>query len=388
VDLTNPTTSQMGRIYINSVDATSSVNISSRTAFSTSTGAIWLGEEANGYLNPLLGNTDEVAMWVGSDERANIADIYNGGVPFDLSTLASAPSHWWRMGDGDSFGGGVWTLNDNIGSYNLDSVNMEEADRVTDVPGGVDTDAQAFITAASITDPTQQSAINQLVVDLKGYSIWTKMKAIYPFVGGTATTHKFNLKDPQDTDAAFRLVFSGGVTHSSTGIKGNGTNGYFDTFLNPSIVFDSTSGGSMFTYIRNNTVTGADLGAFQHIVNYRFQLTTRTTSNETIASALANNYILETNLDSRGFWGVTRPPSSGTYYFIKNANSSSNTDTYYEPNSKLLGLVLGFNSNPYAGTYSDHEFAFTCVADGLTTTESQNLRTSVITFQTALSRNV
>ena len=144
----------------------------------------------------------------------------------------------------------------------------------------------------------------------------------------------------------------------------------------------------MFTYIRNNTVTGADLGAFQHIVNYRFQLTTRTTSNETIASALANNYILETNLDSRGFWGVTRPPSSGTYYFIKNANSSSNTDTYYEPNSKLLGLVLGFNSNPYAGTYSDHEFAFTCVADGLTTTESQNLRTSVITFQTALSRNV
>lgn len=47
----------------------------------------------------------------------------------------------------------------------------------------VDPDAQAFITAASITDPTQQSAINQLVVDLKGYNVWTKMKAIYPFVG-------------------------------------------------------------------------------------------------------------------------------------------------------------------------------------------------------------
>jgi hypothetical protein len=33
----------------------------------------------------------------------------------------------------------------------------------------VDPDAQAFITAASITNPTQQSAVNTLVVDLKGY---------------------------------------------------------------------------------------------------------------------------------------------------------------------------------------------------------------------------
>ncbi len=38
--------------------------------------------------------------------------------------------------------------------------------------GGIDSDAQAFITAASITDATQQSAINTLVTDLKGYEIW------------------------------------------------------------------------------------------------------------------------------------------------------------------------------------------------------------------------
>jgi len=42
----------------------------------------------------------------------------------------------------------------------------------------IDADAQAFITAAAITDSTQQSAINTLVTDLKGYGIWTKMKAI------------------------------------------------------------------------------------------------------------------------------------------------------------------------------------------------------------------
>ena len=99
---------------------------------------------------------------------------------------------------------------------------------------GTDADAQAFITAAAITDATQQSAINTLVVDLKTYGIWTKMKAMYPFVGGTASAHKFNLKDPRDLNAAFRLVFSGGWTHNSNGALPNGTNGYADTFLTPS----------------------------------------------------------------------------------------------------------------------------------------------------------
>ena len=99
--------------------------------------------------------------------------------------------------------------------------------------GGVDPDAQAFITAAGITDPTQQSAINTLVTDLKGYNIWTKFKAIYPIVGGSASSHKFNLKDPRDLDAAFRLNYAIGVNHSSNGMVSNGTSGYADTFLRP-----------------------------------------------------------------------------------------------------------------------------------------------------------
>ena len=91
--------------------------------------------------------------------------------------------------------------------YSISLFNTAHSILARSASGGVDPDAQAFITAASITDPTQQSAINQLVVDLKGYSIWTKMSAIYPMVGGTASSHKFNLKDPRDLDAAFRLVF-------------------------------------------------------------------------------------------------------------------------------------------------------------------------------------
>ena len=121
----------------------------------------------------------------------------------------------------------------------------------------VDPDAQAFITAASITDPTQQSAIDTLVTDLKGYGIWTKTKAIYPFVGGTASSHKFNLKDPQDTDAAFRLVFNGGWTHSVNGAQPNGVNGYADTFLTPSTALSLNS--SHLSYYSRTISNGTEI---------------------------------------------------------------------------------------------------------------------------------
>ena len=118
-------------------------------------------------------------------------------------------------------------------------------------PSGLDPDASAFINAAGITDPTITTAVDTLVTDLKGYGIWTKLKAIYPFVGGTATTHKFNLKDPRDLDAAFRLLFSGGWTHSANGIQSNGTNTFANTFYVPNTECDSQN-NSVSIYIRNN----------------------------------------------------------------------------------------------------------------------------------------
>jgi hypothetical protein len=95
-----------------------------------------------------------------------------------------------------------------------------------------DPDATLFIQVSQITGSTQRGAIVDLVKDLKSNNLWSKMKAVYPMVGGTAETHKWNLKDPRDVDAAFRLTFTGGWTHSSTGAKGNGSNAWANTNLN------------------------------------------------------------------------------------------------------------------------------------------------------------
>ena len=61
-----------------------------------------------------------------------------------------------------------------------------------------DTDAQAFFTAVAgggdTLTTTEKDATNQFVLDLKSAGIWTAMDLIYPFVGGTSTSTKWNLK--------------------------------------------------------------------------------------------------------------------------------------------------------------------------------------------------
>ena len=42
---------------------------------------------------------------------------------------------------------------------------------------------------------------------------------------------KYNLINPQNTDAAYRLTFNGGWSFSKSGLKGNGTNTYADIYF-------------------------------------------------------------------------------------------------------------------------------------------------------------
>ncbi len=72
---------------------------------------------------------DEVAIW-GSDQSANISDIYNSGSTHDLDALTTSPDHWWRMGDGDTYP----TIQDNVGTAHFVMYNMTAADIVTDAP--------------------------------------------------------------------------------------------------------------------------------------------------------------------------------------------------------------------------------------------------------------
>ena len=119
-----------------------------------------------------------------------------------------------------------------------------------------DTDAQAFVTAAGLTSSTQASAINTLVTSLKSAGIWTKMKAIYPMVGGSAASHKFNLKDPKDLDGSYRISFVNGWVHSSSGALSGTGNAYGNLNVNANQIFTSTN-GLLGLYTPSTTTTSS-----------------------------------------------------------------------------------------------------------------------------------
>jgi hypothetical protein len=264
----------------------------------------------------------------------------------------------------------------------------------TDIVGlATDADAQAFITAAVITDPTQITAINNLVVGLKTDGIWTKMKAIYPFVGGTATTHKYNLKDPRDLDAAFRLVFNGGWTHSSTGATPNGTNGYADTKL---ICQTSMFGKDYnFGYYSRTDSDGvlADIGNFYTVGTSSSSLSALTRLGNTLYLDSPNESLRVTavNNNSLGYYISNNATSIGRNVFknnskiINTAFSNNDFPIQVNPNIALSASHIG---NIQGGRFSNRQLAFANFGSALTDTEVTALNSRIITFQTALSRQV
>jgi hypothetical protein len=257
--------------------------------------------------------------------------------------------------------------------------------------GGIDADAQAFITAASITDTTQQSAINTLVTQLKTYGIWTKLKAVYPFVGGTATTHKFNLKDPRDLSSSFRLIFNGGGTHSSTGYKPNG-NAYAQTWLNPSN--DLTNNNYHLShYSRDQITTGnsVDMGCSDGATTYMIGLTHwyEGLNAKGFVAGDFNKLVASTNNNTLGLHIGSRTSTTFAKMYMNGIQTGNELTT-----ANLSGLInrtMVIGGQQTAGgvaEYSTRQCAFASIGDGLTDAEAANFYTAVQTFQTTLGRNV
>jgi hypothetical protein len=235
-----------------------------------------------------------------------------------------------------------------------------------------DPDAQLFITNAAITEPVQQNAVNNLVINLKNYGIWTKMKALYPFVGGTASQHKFNLKNPLDTNAAYRLTFSGGWTHNSNGISGNSINTTSSTFLAANSVLTAAN-GSLSVYCRNTiNESGYDI-AYNEFG---------------IALYGSASYFMWGD----GFPSVNRPATRGFYQLnrlLSITNAKFNTTTILTNSSvgAVNSSIISIGSNGSTASYSSRNYAFASIGNGLTDTEAANYYTAVQTIQTTLSRN-
>jgi len=249
-----------------------------------------------------------------------------------------------------------------------------------------DTDAAAFITLLGLTG-TDSSAICGLVTDLKDSSLWASMQAIYPMIGGTASTHKWNLKSPVDADANFRLVFNGGWTHSGTGALPNGSTGYAQTFYIP---FTNGMNDSSHISYYSRTVGSSgesmiEMGCFG------------TTSRENqLILRFSDGMYFEPNSVNGGFITASNTDASG--YFIA-SRIASNAMIGQRNTTQLTGTAAGLlndyeiyigarNTSGTAGFFSNRECAFATIGLGLSAAQMLTLNTIVERFQDALGRGV
>ena len=234
----------------------------------------------------------------------------------------------------------------------------------------VDPDAQAFITAAGITNPTQQSAINTLVVDLKGYSIWTKFKAIYPIVGGVASSHAVNLKTP----GTYNLTFGTGWTHNSNGMTSFNT--FAQTGIQPSTVLGlNDSHLSYFTTGFVDSTAASIIGAY----NAPNRLAIYSQGIYGVNSGAWSTY---TYSGGGVKFRVISRLSSTVHKFASNGTIQTGTvNSSARPTSNIELARLGGATDYFNGICK-----FASVGDGLTDTDIANFNTAVTTYQTALSR--
>ncbi len=241
-----------------------------------------------------------------------------------------------------------------------------------------------FITAAGLTNKTHLSAISYLSSNLISTGLYSKLVTIYPNAGGTSGSHMYNLKNPIDSNNAYRLSFNGGVTHNSNGIIFDGTSGYANTFLSANSTDLSQDSTSLWYYVTGgkiNNNANITLGANDIGVNAPFS----TGNND---SRLNDNYGGNSTKDNnfeKGFIGVSRISSAGFNYYLNNNVLYTATATSKQPTAYNL-YIGAANVNGNSNYYTTLWCGFAAIGKGLTNLEASTLYTIVKQYETILER--
>lgn len=168
---TGDTTSNGMKLYIDGVlenQATAGASgILQYSPFSDSKG-ISIGGGGNATPSACFsGNIDEVAIWNGVVlDASDVTTIYNNGLPTDITSLA--PTYWWRE-EYTTWDGSNWMMTEVMETgLDMQSQNMEEGDRVPNVP------AWSFLTDG--VDEYLRTATNPTFNPVGAFSgsIWVK----------------------------------------------------------------------------------------------------------------------------------------------------------------------------------------------------------------------
>ena len=248
-----------------------------------------------------------------------------------------------------------------------------------------DADAQAYFTAnTAITSSADKNAINTFYLGLKTDGIYTKIKAMYLPIWGSAASSKWNLINNRSFDLSFTVNW----LYTSQGILGDGASTYADTFVNPTTVLTLNS-THLSIYSRTSTASSnwQDIG--NTVPPAQFSISAGYAN---VAYSDCYNYntgrISQANTDAKGFYLQSRT-TSAIHKFFKNGSQFGTTNTgasgSFTNQSIYIGAIRQSSSAPYN---SARQYSFASIGDGLTDAEASNFYTRVNTLMTYFGINV
>lgn len=247
--------------------------------------------------------------------------------------------------------------------------------------------------------------VDYIVSNLKVIGVWTKIKALYGFVGGNAWKHKWNWKDMRDLDEAFRIDFSlGGFTHSHLGIEK--TNPVVNNL--PAVIYFSadrdlpsylSSLSHGFYSNKRNTLNvigiTAGSGLNTGVPATASYITLNIENTQVLNQNLSGNgYVSGFNNTSGGFVASTRTNTSQTTAHLNGVNITSGFPSvpFSVSNIARFGIFMSVNYVVSSGLYSysggqnNSRVCFYYIAEGLSITELNRLSNIVTVAQNILSR--
>lgn len=246
------------------------------------------------------------------------------------------------------------------------------------------------ITIYGITGNAVWQGVDAFIVTGKAAGWWSKQLALYPFIGGSAVTHRVNMVNP----STYLGTFFGGMTHDANGITGNGTNAYMATGLIPSALgagylddfgfglYNRSNFGSNTRDVGLVDTLSAPTAATELITK---QITALQASRINAGSPTTNPNTAQAVVPKQV--GVNRINSSE----YRKINDNAAVQVLAQVSIRLPGvelLVLGFNLNGALIGYSPRNLAAFRVHRGLSDAEESSLQTATEALQVTLNRNV
>jgi len=252
-----------------------------------------------------------------------------------------------------------------------------------------------FVSATKISDAGVKAAVDSLIIDSRNHGWWGLCTAIYPLVGGTPDACKYNLKDPQDVDGAYRITWHGNINFDNQGALSNG--GWGDTHIIPSSALSLSSNHiSIYSVTDLFDTASVDLGAED--ANGTLQLSIYAG----ITSGIPQGYYLSGSLQAyyianpglAGYFIGTRTspivsPSAGSVY--KNGiaiQDSTLADADPEALPNLSLDILNKNAFSIHTRRSNRKCAFATVGYGISSDMAVIMYNDIQKFQIKLGRAI